>query len=93
MFVYVNSQLPSYIQLANGALAGLGSKTITYPLDLTKKRLQIQGFSEYRKTYGKFFECSGIYSCLSKTVKTEGFLGNYKKEKKTFIIAQLARNN
>lgn len=56
-------------------MAGLISKALVYPLDLTKKRLQIQGFSEHRRSYGTHFECNGALSCLRTTIRQEGFLG------------------
>jgi solute carrier family 25 (mitochondrial thiamine pyrophosphate transporter), member 19 len=58
-----------------GAAAGVCSKTLVYPLDLAKKRLQIQGFSEHRKTFGKHFVCSGMRDCLWGTIKSEGVKG------------------
>lgn len=37
-----------------GAIAGAGAKVAIYPLDLAKKRLQIQGnYNEVREGFGK----------------------------------------
>lgn len=63
------------MSLVNGALAGLLSKAAVYPLDLAKKRLQIQGFAEHRRSYGRHFQCSGVWHCFRATVHQEGVLG------------------
>lgn len=59
-----------------GSLAGLCAKIAIYPLDLAKKRLQIQGFE--RKMFGQNFKCDGLIDCIRKTCKFEGLLGLYK---------------
>ncbi|CAL8085151.1 unnamed protein product [Calicophoron daubneyi] len=45
--------LPRLVSLYAGALAGLVGKTVVYPLDLTKKRLEIRGFEIARTPFGE----------------------------------------
>lgn len=49
-----------------------------YPLDLVKKRLQIQGFEEARQPFGKVTKYSGLVHCFKKMIQEEGYLGLYK---------------
>lgn len=72
---FLHRDIPAVVSLLNGALAGLISKALVYPLDLTKKRLQIQGFSEHRRNYGRHFQCNNAWTCLANTVRQEGFFG------------------
>lgn len=67
-----------YNSMVSGSAAGLIAKTIVYPLDLAKKRLQIQGFQHGRAGFGKFFQCNGLVDCLKVTVREEGFRGLFK---------------
>ncbi|XP_011311047.1 mitochondrial thiamine pyrophosphate carrier [Fopius arisanus] len=64
--------------LIAGSVAGLLSKTAVYPLDLARKRLQIQGFEHGRVGFGSFFSCHGLLDCLMKTAKTEGLRALFK---------------
>lgn len=59
-----------------GSLAGLCAKSVIYPLDLAKKRMQIQGFD--RKAFGQNFVCNGLLDCIRKTYTFEGIIGLYK---------------
>ncbi|XP_056373882.1 mitochondrial glutamate carrier 2 [Hyla sarda] len=56
-------------KLINGGIAGLVGVTCVFPIDLAKTRLQNQqGQGVYR----------GMYDCLIKTVRSEGFFGMYR---------------
>ena len=61
-----------------GAGAGLGSKTMVYPLDMVKKRLQVQGFEHGRVGFGKNKKYLGFLHCLRTIVLEEGLTGFYK---------------
>ncbi|CAK1586418.1 unnamed protein product [Parnassius mnemosyne] len=61
-----------------GGIAGIVAKTTIYPFDVVKKRLQIQGFQQHRKNFGKQMYCSGLFDCIKLTITEEGFLALYK---------------
>lgn len=61
-----------------GSGSGLLSKLIIYPLDLTKKRLQVQGFEKAREQFGAVRLYTGMLHCIKDTVTSEGVLGLYK---------------
>lgn len=67
-----------HLILFSGMIGGIVSKTAVYPLDLCKKRLQIQKFHQSRTTFGESFVCKGLADCLARTVKREGWTGLYK---------------
>lgn len=74
-----------------GAIAGAGAKVAIYPLDLAKKRLQIQGnYNEVREGFGKKFVCSGLVDCIKLTYRNEGFFALYKGLKPTLLKAMIA---
>ncbi|XP_063215840.1 mitochondrial thiamine pyrophosphate carrier-like isoform X2 [Bacillus rossius redtenbacheri] len=64
--------------LVCGSAAGLCAKTIVYPLDLSKKRLQMQGFEAARRQFGKVFRCAGLVDCVRQVVRHEGLAGLFK---------------
>lgn len=61
-----------------GSGAGMISKTITYPFDLIKKRLQVGGFEEARLHFGKVHTYKGLLDCVTQIAKEEGLLGFFK---------------
>ena len=55
-----------------GGLSGLITKTLTFPLDTVKKRLQVQGFAEGRAEMGITPKYNGFWNCLVTIFRTEG---------------------
>ena len=61
-----------------GGLAGTCSKSIVYPLDVFKKKLQVQGFEEARKRFGQTTRYKGLLHCAGTIARREGLRGLYK---------------
>lgn len=75
----MKTEVPSgHVILLSGLLSGIIAKTCIYPLDLTKKRLQIQQFHHSRTTFGKNLQTSGMIDCLRQTFRDEKVAGLYK---------------
>ena len=55
-----------------GGLAGLCAVSFTYPTDLIRRRLQLQGFDPLVPRY------SGILDCVKKIIATDGITGIYR---------------
>ena len=66
-------------KLVGGGLAGIFSISISYPTDLIRRRLQLQGFD---KTVPKY---SGIMDCCRKIFKYEGITGFYRGLSSTYL--------
>ncbi|XP_043280917.1 mitochondrial thiamine pyrophosphate carrier-like [Venturia canescens] len=75
---YPNDQTNITSSMIAGSSAGLAAKTLVYPFDLARKRLQIQGFEHGRKGFGQFFTCHGLIDCAVQTFRNEGFCGLFK---------------
>lgn len=73
-----------------GSLAGLCAKCSVYPFDLAKKRLQIQGFEEGRKSFGRTFKCKGLQDCLVQIYRVEGVPGFFKGLQPSLVKAIFA---
>ncbi|XP_067671065.1 mitochondrial thiamine pyrophosphate carrier-like [Haliotis asinina] len=74
-----DSVLPAVLpSLACGSASGLLAKLIIYPLDVVKKRLQVQGFEKAREPFGTFHQYKGFIDCIVKVLAAEGALGLYK---------------
>ncbi|KAM5125169.1 mitochondrial thiamine pyrophosphate carrier [Mantella aurantiaca] len=61
-----------------GGGAGVISKTLTYPLDLMKKRLQVGGFEEARAAFGEVRRYRDLGDCMKIIHRDEGFSGYFK---------------
>lgn len=73
-----------------GSGAGMISKTLTYPFDLFKKRLQVGGFEEARLHFGKVRTYKGLLDCTVQIAKEEGFKGFFKGLSPSLLKAALS---
>ncbi|OXB76968.1 UNVERIFIED_CONTAM: hypothetical protein H355_014790 [Colinus virginianus] len=64
--------------LVCGSCAGIISKTLTYPLDLIKKRLQVGGFEHARAAFGQVRIYRGLLDCIRQIMREEGLGGFFK---------------
>ncbi|KAM5383598.1 hypothetical protein ACJZ2D_001835 [Fusarium nematophilum] len=61
-----------------GMLASILSKTAVFPLDLVRKRIQVQGPARSRYVYENIPEYSTARGAIRSILRTEGFRGLYK---------------
>ncbi|XP_060062866.1 mitochondrial thiamine pyrophosphate carrier-like [Ylistrum balloti] len=64
--------------LVCGAASGVISKFLAYPLDMTKKRLEIRGVEHIRKEFGSTRAYRGFIHCVVCVLREEGLRGMYK---------------
>lgn len=62
----------TFIHLLSGGLSGMAAVSVTYPTDLIRRRLQIQGFDSSVPKY------NGIIDCVCKIIKQDGVRGLYR---------------
>lgn len=71
-------KIGGFQSLASGSMAGICAKASVYPLDLVKKRLQVQGFEQARMQFGEVRRYNGMINCLGSMAREEGMMGWYK---------------
>ncbi|XP_077388325.1 mitochondrial thiamine pyrophosphate carrier [Festucalex cinctus] len=76
--------------LVCGSGAGMISKTVTYPFDLFKKRLQVGGFEEARVHFGQVRRYRGLADCVAQMAKEEGVRGFFKGLSPSLVKAALS---
>ena len=64
--------------LSCGGLAGMASKSLLYPLDVAKKRLQVSGWGVGRVGLGETAKYTGLRQCVASLIAQEGLRGLYK---------------
>ncbi|KAH1093339.1 hypothetical protein GLYMA_14G064900v4 [Glycine max] len=64
---------PVVISLACGSLSGIASSTATFPLDLVRRRKQLEGAGGRARVY-----TTGLYGVFRHIIRTEGFRGLYR---------------
>lgn len=73
-----------------GGGAGVISKTLTYPLDLFKKRLQVAGFEQARAPFGQVRNYRGLQDCAKQVFEEEGLKGFFKGLSPSLLKAALS---
>ncbi|KAJ8357593.1 hypothetical protein SKAU_G00203870 [Synaphobranchus kaupii] len=73
-----------------GSCAGVLSKSITYPFDLFKKRLQVRGFEAARQRFGEVRSYRGFLDCVLRIAKEEGIRGFFKGLYPSLVKAALS---
>jgi solute carrier family 25 phosphate transporter 23/24/25/41 len=72
-----------FVTLANGAVAGTMAQTISYPMDLVRRRLQVQGFASDIDLGDKKYK--GITDAFVRIFREEGIRGFYRGLVPNFI--------
>lgn len=70
--------LDAIISTMAGISAGMVAKSIVFPFDLLKKRLQMSGFEEARKSFGTVHKYTGLLQMMRMMWNHEGLAGFYK---------------
>lgn len=70
-----NEPIPTYVRLVCGAIAGLSGQTATYPLDVVRRRMQIDGL-KLEQAYE--YKYKGTWDALRTIYQKEGFQMLYR---------------
>lgn len=73
-----------------GCGSGVISKTLTYPLDLFKKRLQVGGFEHARSAFGQVRSYRGLLHLTRQVLQDEGTQGLFKGLSPSLLKAALS---
>ncbi|KAL0309918.1 UNVERIFIED_CONTAM: Mitochondrial adenine nucleotide transporter ADNT1 [Sesamum radiatum] len=61
------------VSLTCGSLSGIASSTATFPLDLVRRRMQLEGAGGRARVYN-----TGLFGTFRHIIRTEGFRGLYR---------------
>ncbi|KAG6427616.1 hypothetical protein SASPL_111862 [Salvia splendens] len=61
------------VSLACGSLSGIASSTVTFPLDLVRRRMQLEGAAGRARVYK-----TGLFGTLKHIIRSEGLGGMYR---------------
>ncbi|XP_059628069.1 uncharacterized protein LOC132270884 [Cornus florida] len=61
------------VSLACGSLSGIASSTVTFPLDLVRRRMQLEGAGGRARVYK-----TGLFGAFRHIIRTEGLRGLYR---------------
>ncbi|KAL3640675.1 hypothetical protein CASFOL_015643 [Castilleja foliolosa] len=61
------------VSLVCGSLSGIASSTVTFPLDLVRRRMQLEGAGGQARVYS-----TGLFGAFRHIVRCEGFRGLYR---------------
>ncbi|XP_057459790.1 uncharacterized protein LOC130750290 [Actinidia eriantha] len=64
---------PVMVSLASGSLSGIASSTATFPLDLVRRRMQLEGVAGQARVYK-----TGLFGTFGHIVRSEGLRGLYR---------------
>ncbi|KAK9868547.1 hypothetical protein WJX84_004316 [Apatococcus fuscideae] len=70
-------KLPVLVSMSFGAVAGLAAQTVTFPLDVVRRQMQVQGLRQQESSQGRPVLKSTIHG-LASIVKQHGWTGLFR---------------